>query len=275
MAAVRVGIHLPQYGPVAGAQAIASCARLAEDLGYEGLWVSDHVVHPAGQSYPSPYLYDPLATLTYAAAVTDRIGLGTSVLVLPMHEPLALANRLASLDDLSGGRLTLGLGVGWSAAEYAALGMDFATRGRRMDESIEILRAAWRDDPVRFDGEFRSFDEVRVLPKPAGPIPFWIGGGSEPAYRRAVTKGDGFHAIGLDPEQAAGVVARIRRDRPEPSFTISLRTGWDPLGMDQGRIVEEKAAFAEAGIQYVVCAPWRTELPEWERAMEVLAGLVL
>jgi probable F420-dependent oxidoreductase len=272
---MKVGIHLPQYGRVAGPDTIATAARDAETLGYADVWVSDHVVHPAAQEYPTPYLFDPLLTLGWAAAVTERVGLGTSVMVVPMHEPVALANQLASLDALSKGRLRIAVGVGWSEAEYAALGADFATRGRRLDEALDMFKVLWRDDPATFRGRYRSFENMRLLPKPAGNIPIWVGGGSEPAYRRGATKGDGFQLIGLTPEQAAPVVARLRADRPEPEFTISLRTGWDPFGMDQGRILEEKAAFAEAGVQHVVAAPWRREPQEWGEAMRVLASLVV
>ena len=272
---MKIGIHLPQYGRVSGPDAITTAARDAEELGFADVWVSDHVVHPAAQNYPSPRLFDPLLTLAWAAAATEVVGLGTSVMVVPMHEPVALANQLASLDALSKGRLTLAVGVGWSAAEYAALGADFHARGRRLDEALELFRVLWRDDPASFDGEFRSFTDIRLLPKPVGPIPIWVGGGSEVAYRRGISKGDGFQLIGVTPEQAAPVVARLRADRPEADFTISLRTGWDPLGMDPAQIRDEQAAFAEAGIQHVVCAPWRRDLDEWRRAMRELAALVL
>lgn len=272
---MQVGIHLPQYGRVAGPEAITVAARDAEQLGFADVWVSDHIVHPAAQSYPSPYLYDPLLTLAWAAAATGRIGLGTSVLVVPMHEPVSLANQLASLDAMSGGRLRIAVGVGWSEAEYAAVGADFRSRGPRLDEALEILRVLWTEDPASFEGRFRSFRDIRLLPKPAHPIPIWCGGGSEVAYRRAVRAGDGFQLIGLTPEQAAPVVARLRRDRPDPEFTISLRTGWDPLGMDVDRIRAERDAFEEAGVQHVVAAPWRTTLDDWRRAMEVLASLVI
>ena len=114
--------------------------QAAEALGFADVWVSDHIAIPAAQDYPSPYLYDPLLTLTWAAAATDRVGLGTSVLVVPQHNALALANSLASLDALSGGRLTVGAGVGWSAAEFAALGQSFTDRGKRFDEMIDVLR---------------------------------------------------------------------------------------------------------------------------------------
>jgi len=272
---VQVGIHLPQYGRVAGAESIRRAAQHAEELGFVDVWVSDHIVHPAAQSYPSPHLVDPLVTLTWAAASTSTIGLGTSVLVVPQHNPLWLANALASLDALAGGRLILGAGVGWSEAEFDALGYDFANRGSRADEILDILRAAWRDDPVSFHGKHYDFDDVRVLPKPAHDIPIWVGGGSEPGYRRAVERGDAFQAVGIKPGDAGPVVERIRRDRPEPSFTISTRTGWDPQGMDHDEIRAERDAFEAAGVQHVVAAPWRKDIDAWLRSMDLLAGLVL
>jgi probable F420-dependent oxidoreductase len=271
---MEYGIHLPQYGRVASGEAIARAARHAEDLGFAHLWVSDHVVHPASQSYPSPYLVDPFVTLTWAAAVTERIRLGTSVLVVPQHNPLWLANALASLDNLAGGRLVLGAGVGWSEAEFDALGYDFHDRGRRLDEILDLLRAAWVDDPVTFHGDHYSFDDIRFLPKPAGTVPIWIGGGVEAAYRRAVTKGDGYHAVGRTPEELVEVVARLRRDRPEPEFTISARTGWDPQGMEPARIQAERDAYEAAGIQVMVAAPWQKDLDAWLRSMDLLAELV-
>jgi probable F420-dependent oxidoreductase len=268
------GIHLPQYGRVASGDAVTRAARHAEDLGFTDVWVSDHVVHPAEQSYPSPYLLDPFATLTWAAAVTERVRLGTSVLVVPQHNPVWLASHLASLDAMSGGRLVVGAGVGWSEREYDALGQSFHDRGRRLDETLRFFRSAWSDDPVSFAGEHIRLDEIRVLPEPAGPIPIWIGGGVEASFRRAVEHGDGFHVVGLKPPAVAPIVARLRRDRPEPTFTISARTGWDPQGMDPGLIREECAAFEAAGVQHMVAAPWQKDLDGWMRSMDLLAELV-
>ncbi|MCB1006143.1 MAG: TIGR03619 family F420-dependent LLM class oxidoreductase [Acidimicrobiales bacterium] len=268
-----VGIHLPQYGRVAGPESVTRAAALAEARGFAGVWVSDHLVQPADQDYPSPYLLDPMITLTWAAAVTSVVGLGTSVLVAPQHNPLEAANQLASLDRLSGGRLTVGVGVGWSAGEYAALGYEFGDRGDRLDELLDLWRVVWRDDPATFHGRFTRFDDLRVLPQPAHDIPIWVGGSGTRARRRAIEKGDGFHLIGLEPEQAAPHVHRLRRDRPEDAFTISLRTGWDPLGMDPDVIRREHDEFTAAGIQHVVSAPWRTSADDWLRAMESLAAL--
>src|SRR5436853_1365858 len=125
---MRVGIHLPQFGRASGPHAITAAAKLAEELGFADVWVSDHIVQPAAQDYPSPYLYDPFLTLTWAAAGTSEIGLGTSVVVAPQYHPLWLANATASLDALSEGRLRLAVGVGWSEGEFAALGQDYRTR---------------------------------------------------------------------------------------------------------------------------------------------------
>ena len=271
---MRYGIHLPQFGRAAGPDAIADAARAAEDLGFDDVWVSDHVIQPADQGYPSPYLYEPLLTLGWAAAATSRVGLGTSVLVASQYHPLWLANATASLDALSGGRLTLAIGVGWSEAEFAALGQEFHNRGKRTDEILDVLAACWETDPSSYHGRHYDFEDLRVLPKPAHPIDIWIGGGSEPAYRRA-ERASGFQVIGLKPETVAAPIARLRRDHPDPaSFTISLRTGWDPQGMDADEIARERDAFEAAGIQHVVAAPWQTDRDSWLRSMELLAGIV-
>jgi probable F420-dependent oxidoreductase len=271
---VKIGIHLPQYGSALGGDAVRRVARAAEAMGFADVWVSDHVCHPVEQTYPSPYLLDPLLTLAWGAAVTEHIGLGTSVLVLPLHEPVWTAKALASLDVMSNGRLVVAVGAGWSEREYEAVGSDFRTRGARLDEGIDILRACWREDPASFAGDHYAFRDIRVVPRPAHPIPIWVGGSSDAAFRRGVTRGDGFHLIGLTPAQAADHVHRLRLERPEDAFTISLRTGWDPQGMDPDVIRREHDEFAAAGIQHVVSAPWRTTADDWLRSMELLADLV-
>jgi probable F420-dependent oxidoreductase len=270
---MKIGIHLPQYGRVANPQSITRAAQHAEALGFHGVWVSDHLVQPAAQDYPSPYLFDPIVTLTWAAAVTEHVDLGTSVLVAPQHSPLELANVLASLDSMSGGRVIAGVGVGWSEGEFAALGFDFATRGRRLDEIVRVWRTVWQDDPASFDGEFVSFRDLRVLPAPAHRIPIWVGGTAAAARRRAVELGDGYHLIGVTPDEARDPIAEVRAARPESEFVVSLRTGWDPQGMDHDRIRTERQAYEAVGISYVVCAPWRRTLDGWLRSMDELAAL--
>jgi probable F420-dependent oxidoreductase len=273
---VKVGIHLPQYGRASSGAAIREAAVAAEALGFADLWVSDHIVHPATQDYPSPYLFDPFLTLTWAGAVTSTIGLATSVLVAPQYHPLWLANATSSLDALSGGRLKLGVGVGWSEAEFDALGQDFHNRGRRTDEILEILRLCWDADPASFDGAFYRFTQIRVQPKPAHPIEVWIGGRGPAALRRARRFGSGFQLIGLKPDAVVEPIERLRSDHPDPgAFTISLRTGWDPQGMDPDEIARERAAFEAAGVQHVVSAPWRRDLDGWLRSMALLAEIVI
>jgi hypothetical protein len=166
------------------------------------------------------------------------------------------------------------VGVGWSEAEFAALGRSFHDRGARTDEILALLRACWDQDPVTFHGRFHHLDAIRVLPKPAHRIPLWVGGRAEAAFRRGTRLGDGFQLIGLTPEECVPRVERLRRDRPEPDFTISLRTGWDPQGMEHDRIRRERDAYAAAGIQHVVSAPWRNDLDAWLRSMDLLAELV-
>ena len=270
---MRLGIHLPQYGRAASADAIATVAQRAEQLGFADVWVSDHIVQPADQGYPSPYLFDPLLTLGWAAAASTSIRLGTSVLVVPQYHPLHLANSLASLDNLSGGRLTLAAGVGWSQGEYEALDQDFATRGARMDEALDILRICWEQDPASYHGAHYDFEDIKVLPKPAHRIPIWIGGAGVAALRRTVEHGDGFHAISTPPADLAPTIAELRLQRPT-GLTISYRTGWDPQGMDPQQIVDEAAAYAEAGVDHVVSAPWRTTVDDWLKSMEQLMELV-
>src|SRR5438132_5132680 len=144
---MRMGIHLPQIGRKAGPEAIRRAAIQAEELGVAEVWTSEHIIIPRGAPYPpSAIFYDPVLTLTWAAAFTKKVGLGTSVLVLPMRHPLPHAKELATLQNFSEGRLILGAGVGWLEAEFAALGAPFHERGRRTDEGIARRREVWTQD---------------------------------------------------------------------------------------------------------------------------------
>ena len=147
---MQVGIHLPHAGEQATPERIRRAAQQAEDMGLSDVWVSEHIIVPRASFPRSPLFYDPVLSLTWAAAVTRRVRLGTSVLVLPMRHPLPLAKELATLQNFSEGRLILGAGVGWLEAEFAALGAPFHERGRRTDEGIAMMRAVWIEDPVTF-----------------------------------------------------------------------------------------------------------------------------
>jgi probable F420-dependent oxidoreductase len=268
---MQIGIHLPQIGRKAGPEAIRRAAVQAEELGFADVWTSEHIIVPKSAAYPpSPIFYDPVLTLTWAAAYTKRVGLGTSVLVLPMRHPLPLAKELATLQNLSEGRLILGAGVGWLEAEFAALGVPFSERGRRMDEGIAMMRAVWSEDPVSFPARTipAVIHDMRSLPQPVKPIPIWIGGSSEPALKRALRL-DGWHGSRVSPEQAAPIVQRLRAARPEPEFAISVRNGWD--GKDDGMLAARLAGFRDAGVGHVLVEPAERALDDWLRAVERVA----
>jgi len=268
---MRLGIHLPQIGRKASPEGIRRAAMQAEALGFADVWTSEHIITPAGAMYPpSPNFYDPVLSLTWAAACTRRVGLGTSVLVLPMRHPLPLAKELATLQNLSEGRLILGAGVGWLEAEFAALGVPFNERGRRTDEGIAMMRAVWSDDPVSFAARWipAVIEDMRMMPKPARPIPIWIGGTSDAALKRAMRL-DGWHGSRATPEQAEPLVARLRADRPEPEFAISLRTAWD--GRDDGALKLRLQGFAAVGVGHVMVEPFDREIGDWLNSVERIA----
>ena len=266
--AVQIGVHLPQAGSQASPALIKRHAMRAEDLGLSDVWVSEHIIVPRAGFPRSPLFYDPVLSLTWAAAVTKRVRLGTSVLVLPMRHPLPLAKELSTLHNFSEGRLILGVGVGWLEAEFAALGVPFNERGRRMDEGITMMKAVWSQDPVNFESRHIAAEikEMTMLPQPVSAIPMWHGSRSEAAHRRTVRVGDGWHGSQVTPEQAAPVVARLRRDRPEPEFTISVRTHW--AGKDIGELRERIAAYQAAGVQHVMVHPLDREVDEWDEVLE-------
>ena len=268
---MHLGVHLPHIGQKASPDAIRRAAEQAEALGFADVWVSEHIILPKDRMYPpSAVFWDPVLTLTWAAAYTKRVGLGTSVLVLPMRHPLPLAKELATLQNLSAGRLILGAGVGWNEEEFAALGVPFKERGRRMDEGIAMMRAVWRDDPVSFAAKTipAMIEEMRILPKPVKPIPIWIGGTSEPALHRALRL-DGWHGSRASPEQAAPIVQRLREARPEAEFAISLRYGWD--GRDVGALRARLQGYQAVGVGHVLVEPNARELGDWLSAVEAIA----
>ncbi|HEX6442736.1 MAG TPA: TIGR03619 family F420-dependent LLM class oxidoreductase [Stellaceae bacterium] len=275
---MRLGIHLPQIGRKAGPEAIRRAAVQAEALGFADVWTSEHIILPNGAPYPpSPSFYDPVLALTWAAAHTSRVRLGTSVLVLPMRHPLPLAKELATLQNLSGGRFILGAGVGWLEAEFEALGVPFHERGRRMDEGIAMMRAVWSQDPVTFEAKTipAVIDNMRMQPKPERPIPIWIGGTSEPALKRAL-RHEGWHGSRCTPEQAEPIVRRLRAARPEREFAISLRAAWD--GRDHGALRARLQVYEEVGVGHVLIEPFDRELGDWlatvERAAEAAQDLL-
>src|SRR5437588_10579571 len=257
---MQLGIHLPHAGEQATPDKIRRAAMRAEDLGFDDVWVSEHIIMPRASFPRSPLFYDPVLTLTWVAAVTERVRLGTSVLVLPMRHPLPLAKELSTLQNLSDGRLILGVGVGWLEAEFAALGAPFHERGRRMDEGIAMMKAVWSQDPVNFEAKYipAEIREMTMLPQPANPIPMWHGSRTEAAHRRTVKIGDGWHGSQVTPAEAKPVVARLRRDRPEPGYTISVSSVY--VSGNIGIRKKGYGAYVAANLQPIIMTPQNHEV---------------
>jgi probable F420-dependent oxidoreductase len=274
---MRFGIHLPQAGPAASRDAIIAAARQAEDLGFDDVWVSDHVVVPREREYPpSAYIQEPIVTMAVAAAVTQRVGIGTTVLVVPMRQPVVLAKQLASIDQMSNGRVILGAAAGWLESEFQALSANFAERGAVLNESIDLMRAIWSDDPITHSAPLAGAElrDMRAKPQPSHPIPIWIGGHSAPVYRRAIEVGDGWHGAFKSPSETADIVATLRAGRPEEGFVISMRTRWDALNDDRDLIIAELEEFAAVGVQHIVAEPQQRTQEAWLRCGEAFAEIL-
>lgn len=218
---MKLSVEFPSVAYREGPAALLRLARAIEEIGYDHIDVFDHVVmgHPmagraAGPYHPGMPILEALMALSYIAAATSRVTLGTEVLVLPQRQAVLVAKQVSTLDTLSGGRVRLGVGVGWQESEYEALGENFNTRGRRMDEAIRLLRACWTDTHVTFEGEHYRAVAMSMEPKPpqGGALPIWIGGNSEPAYRRVGHLGDGWLASRVtDADSARRALEAIRR----------------------------------------------------------------
>ena len=216
---MKLSVEFPSIAYREGPAAIKKLAKAIEDIGFDQLDMFDHVLmgygtdqRPAPMYPPKMPIMEALMVLSYAAAVTERIGLGTEVLILPQRQPTLVAKQISTLDTLSGGRARLGVGVGWQASEYEALNEDFSNRGKRMDESIKLIRAYWSDDEVNFNGEFYNANAMAMEPKsPQGSkLPIWIGGSSKAALRRVAELGDGWLATAIeDVDVARGFIQRI------------------------------------------------------------------
>jgi probable F420-dependent oxidoreductase len=198
--AMKVGVNLLNFGPGATPASLARWSRLAEDLGYHLVMISDHVAITPDVAvvYPAPF-YDPFVALAWLAAQTTRIELGTTVVILPYRHPLLVARMAANLDQLSGGRFILGVGVGWAEQEFAALGVPFAQRGALSDDSLTAIQTAWTSELASYQGSFIAFESVQTGPRPARTpsIPIWVGGNGRVARRRAVRFGAAWHPLGI------------------------------------------------------------------------------
>jgi probable F420-dependent oxidoreductase len=290
---MKIGICLPNYGPATGVEAIRQVSTAAEAAGYDSVWVTDHILVPEEHAATFGQVIEVLVTLGYLAAVTDRVSLGTSILVLPQRDPILVAKQAAAVDQLSGGRLILGVGAGWMAGEFDNLGVDFRRRGRMMDEWLRLMRTLWTEPKPAFEGEWFQFAGTVFEPKPlqAGGPPLWIGGNSDAAMRRAATLGDGWHPGGLDPDALAADGARLRRMAGGRAVDLTLRLvvaldgemkrqttergGRLRLGGPAPAIVDTLQEYAAAGLDHLVCYFEHQTAPELLDQLERFAAEVM
>ncbi len=264
---MEFGVHLPHVGPFATPEAINGVARKAEELGYHSIWVSDHIITPRqldspypGGRYPVqpewPFL-EPVSTLLFAAAVTQRIRLGTSVLVITQRQPVVLAKQLATLDVLSEGRLIFGAGAGWMKEEFEALNVPIADHGPRMAEYLEVIRRCWTEDDPSFEGRYYKLGDVGFYPKPVQEPhpPIWVGGWADGALRRVARYGDAWHAMG-PPEALAESYARIKRYAKEygrDPDSIALTIRGDGIGRGEpAQTIDQLQAYKEIGASFMM-----------------------
>ncbi|MGY5010162.1 LLM class F420-dependent oxidoreductase [Streptomyces sp. 900105755] len=277
----RLGFGLPQMRQYSLGTDVPDVARAAEQIGYDSLWVFERALFPEpatqglynvpGLPWPDEYrsVAEPLVTLTLAAAVTERVRLGSSVLVAPLHNPFQLARSLATLDAASGGRVLAGFGTGWSLDEYAAAGIrPFEQRGKVLDELIDVCRAVWGPDPVHYEGQLTKIASAVVGPKPARPIPILLAASNRKALTRLVDRADGWLPVGLGAEQLAAQWRAVQdlaaeRGRTEPLQTVlRVNATYTPKAYDgsdrrpfQGsadQIVEDLVAHAAVGLEEIL-----------------------
>jgi probable F420-dependent oxidoreductase len=273
---MEFGICIPHYGKAIDVQALLNNVRYAEAVGFDSVWVTDHIIVPRTMDliYRDNML-EPVALLSHIAAVVPRVTLGTSVLILPYRNPVVLAKMLATIDQLSGGRLIVGVGGGWMTEEFAALGTPFPARGKVSDECLRLMRETWSHATVSFSGSYTSFQDMQVSPPPAQPqLPIWVGGVSPRARRRAAEFGDGWHATSLTAEafrdgakhlqtlwqknnRAAAPVLSMRAPLfiegvSQDVLTYAPRPGRDLLRGDVDTLTSRLRAYQEAGVQHFV-----------------------
>jgi probable F420-dependent oxidoreductase len=264
-----LGVILPQVGPLATRESIMAVARRAEELGLDSIWVNDHVVTPLKLESRYPYsatgayvvqpdwvFLEPLTLLGFAAACTERVQLGTTVIVLPMRNPVLHAKIVSTIHHLTGGRMILGVGAGWMKEEFEALDADFARRGKAFDEYLQVIRGLWTDDNFRFDGETYSVHDLGFSPLPTpGGLPIWIGGHHDAALRRVARWGDGWHPVGMAVEEIPPKWERIKEmaaahGRDPATLQLSARSGYRRGDID--RTLGRLQPLVEMGVSHIV-----------------------
>jgi probable F420-dependent oxidoreductase len=285
---VKFGIMFANTGPFATPEGASALATAADEMGLESIWAVEHVVIPHGYQSKYPYnetgripggedpdIPDPLVWLAFVAGQTRRIRLATGILIVPQRNPLVLAKECATLDKLSGGRFELGIGVGWLAEEFDALGVPFADRGRRTDEYVEAMRALWSQPQAAYDGRYVSFSGAISRPQPAaGKVPIVVGGHSEAAARRAGRYGDGFFPIRGSAEELTHLLELMKaeaRAHGRDGDAIAVTNGsWSPKRDPLDRVKE----LEDLGVERLIVAPPTSNPTRLRDAMEELANRI-
>jgi probable F420-dependent oxidoreductase len=305
---MKIGFGLPNIGPVGTAEGVSKVAQRAESLGYESLWTIDRVLWPVKPQTPYPatpdgslpevykHSLDPLETLTFAAAHTKTIALGTSVLDIPYYNPVMLARRVSTLDYLSNGRVRLGLGLGWSKDEMDAVGANMKQRGAMADEFLQVLKAIWTTNPVEFRGKFYQLPKSYIGPKPVQKPhpPIIMAAFAPPAMKRVATLADGWNPVGVPLEgmaQMFGGVKQMAKEagRDPSSLKLIVRANLEltdkPLPKERwifsgspDQVKEDVAACRSMGADEVFFDPTFSErdqsLDRWLALMEQARKLV-
>jgi probable F420-dependent oxidoreductase len=270
------GICIPHYGKPIDIVKILDTARRAEELGFDSIWVTDHMLVP--QTLEIIYrdnMLDPLALLSHVAALTTRVRIGTSVMILPYRNPIVVAKMLATIDQLSAGRLIFGAAVGWMEPEFAALGAPFRERGAFSDECLRLIKTLWTQDKVSFEGRYFNFTDMQASPRPVQQPhpPIWVGGNSGRARRRVAEYGDGWHASGVPLDALKAGIEDVRRKwarqqrSGEPVFSMRIpcaiegvsrdilhyppRPGRDSLTGSPAAIIDRIGAYRELGVRHL------------------------
>jgi probable F420-dependent oxidoreductase len=275
---MEFGICIPHYGKPLDIPKILDTVRRAEELGFDSVWVTDHLLVPQTlEIIYRDHMLDPLTVLNYVAAITTRVKIGTSVIILPYRNPIVVAKMLATTDQLSGGRLIFGAAVGWMEPEFAALRAPFAERGAFSDECLRLIKTLWTQEKVSFEGRYFTFADMQASPRPLQQPhpPIWIGGNSPRARRRVAEFGDGWHATAMPFDELKAGIADARhkwaqRGRTgEPIFSMRIpcaiegvsqdvlhyqprRPGRDHLTGSIASIVERLGTYRDLGIQHLV-----------------------
>ncbi|MBI2819655.1 MAG: TIGR03619 family F420-dependent LLM class oxidoreductase [Acidobacteria bacterium] len=254
---VQFGVVLTGFGSMADPDRLRRLARKADQLGFQSLWLYDHVTFPAKiperygkiEFTPETPFLDPIATLSFLAAETKQIRLGTGILLAALRHPLLVAKSVATLDGLSGGRAILGVGLGWVAEEFGALGVPFRQRAGRLRETVEILRGIWTSGRLAYAGRYYSFPEMTSYPMPiqVGGPPIWFGAFADPALKRAAELGDGWFGAGGKVEKVTKRLTKMRefaREHGKNNFALGV-------GCDPGISPEEVEYFRQAGATHL------------------------